>query len=761
MLAPFQHFQDRTNTLTQNQLSMLASKLAGVQQDCVKGWTDEFAWQAAQSWSSYYGNTGTAGQSPKNNELFGSGLPQDEAVSSTARTREVHAVVNHHCDGIMSALLEQGFLIDFSPPPGKDAVGGYVGEPPEYGLMARHVENVIRACPQIRSTIEQAVREALVAKVGFLRVEPVECPPQARLFFNKNMLEAAALVKSPGVKLTRSHQFIDESGIPRAHIEVMESMPPKTMIQYVPADDMVWLKGCRTFDQSAPHGPEYLGQRVKMTIDQLRRQYPSFDPMDYQEYVRHAAGPHGVSGMQEAGWGYDDPRRFVHSQAAGEGGYSYNINETGGGEITRSQVKLNVMDEYIKFDLNGDGYDELVNVRRIESKIFFIAPVSQNPFIAFTPRPISGSAVGESITDMIGDLQDQSTDIRRGMLNIIGMTIAPRVYLNAVALANNAANLTLDEFLKRFSAAGVGQMVLTPGNPDDVMKWEEMPTGSLAATLEASRDIKEEISARTGVDLSKSGDLHGMGRTATGYNMQEQKNNRPLAAIANNMSEGVSCLARKVLRCEITISRGPIRMQVNGQWFKTDPRAWDDAVLCSANLSGSITQPEQRTANIQNMLVVAEKIIGAYGPQNPFMGLPELRNMIIELGRSMGFADMRQFVNDITPEQMQEMAAQAAEMQKDGKEQAEMAKVQMEAEKMQLEHQREIMKIQMEMYIDQMKLAIDSRNEQMRLAVEQKMKELELKMNEKLKRKEIESSERIGREQARRQAQQQPARRAA
>lgn len=759
LLAPHQHFTDRTSSLTSEQLGALSSKLMHAEQNSVKGWSDEFAYYAAAAWSSYYGNTGTIGASANNNQLFHNDTAEDKANYSTAKTREVHAVVNHHCDGIMSALLEQGFLIDFSPAPGKDPVTGHVGEPPEYGLMARHVENVIRAVPHVRSTIEQAVREALVAKVGFLRVEPIECPPQTRLFLNKTSIEAEMLLQQPGITPTRSTTFFDEAGVPRAHIEAVEAMPPKTMIQYVSAMDMVWPRGCRTFDQSLPHGPEYLGQRFTATIDELRRQYPAFNPDDIEQYKQPFPGATG--GMEGTLWDNDDPRRFVHAQAAGEGGYAYNMDDETTGQITRSQIRPKVMDEYIRFDLNGDGYDELVNVRRIGRQIFYIAPVAQNPFVAFTPRPLSGSAVGESITDMIGDLQDQSTAIRRGILNIIGMTIAPRVYVNAVALANNAANLTLDEFLKRFASAGVGQIVLAPGDPKNVMSWEEMPTGSLAAALEAARNIHEEVAARTGVDLSRSGDLHGMGRTATGYNMQETKNMRPLAAIANNMAEGISVLARKVLRCEITISRGPITLYKNNQAVAVDPRSWDDAVLCSANLSGSVTQPEQRTANLQNIIVVIKELIAGFGADNPFMGLAELRNAVIELGRSMGFADMRQFVNDVTDEQMAEMAQRAMEMQQDGKAQAEMQKMELEAEKIQLEHERELMKMQMEAHIQQMKIAIESRNETARLAIEEKIKMLELKMNERMEIKKIESSEKVGKAQAAAAARNQPVKKAA
>jgi hypothetical protein len=126
---------------------------------------------------------------------------------------------------------------------------------------------------------------------------------------------------------------------------------------------------------------------------------------------------------------------------------------------------------------------------------------------------------------------------------------------------------------------------------------------------------------------------------------------------------------------------------------------------------------------MQMILSKQEQIIQGYGLSNPLVSIKQYRDTLAKFVHMAGFKDATSFMNDITPEQAQQLAqadqpktdptieatqilAQVEREKADLKSKTEMAKLDLEREQMQLENARN----QLELQMQEMKMQAEAQN---------------------------------------------------
>ena len=176
-------------------------------------------------------------------------------------------------------------------------------------------------------------------------------------------------------------------------------------------------------------------------------------------------------------------------------------------------------------------------------------------------------------------------------------------------------------------------------------------------------------------------------------------------------------------------------IRVNNKFVPVDPREWTTQYNMTVNVGLGTGAKQEQLGVMQMLLQKQEQMITQYGLNNPLVSLKQYRDTLAKFVNMAGFKDESGFLKDITQEQSDMMAQQAAQNPQTNPN-TEAAKIlaQAEKEKAQMKMQSDMAKLE----LDRMKLEMEAskqmlRLEQDKLEFEKEMaiKELELINKEK------------------------------
>lgn len=748
-------YSDLTNTLTDEQKNRLVAALDNAVPSTSGSFERTWNNKCRIAWARFFGeNEDEAGywkDMGVNDRLGQPGTKPNPKKLSKHKTRELGSAVRKHTADILSACFKQGALLEFRPSVGaRDGMGAYQQmQEKDYYLMARYVEQVIKECPEIRTTMEAYCVTGLVTGTGFLRVESWKPPDSYEVYTDKSIMEVGILRGDPSVTIesyaeepSKEHLF----GV-KYHLNIRRTRDPKTLIQYVPSSRILYPEDCVTFDQNLPNGPAYMGQLIPMSIAEMRRQHPSLADLSWSDLLKDSESNSTIDLRS-------DPIEQLFSGVAGEDDFFSEMRA-----ITPQSTIAVMRDEYIRIDLDGSGREKLLNVRRIGTHIFHIAPVPRNPFISWKPSVIPGRAVGLGLNDHIGDIQDMSEKLARDILNLSALASFPRSYVNAERIERGrsafGATPSFEDFMDSWSKFGIGELIAGNGSMNDVLGQIETNPAAASHLMQVRQNlVNNELSERTGITPALGNmEGHSVGRTATGMYLGQVISKKPIELIADNFADSIGKLGQAVLRTEVCHASKPMQIKSQGQWYDIDPRYWQLDMLCSAHVSGAILHQEERLTHLTGIYQMYQELIATLGADNPMVGLDKIRNVIVEIIRTMQFSDESRFINDVSPEQIQEMAQRMLEMQQDGKEAAKMKELELKEVQMQREHELALMKLQQEGQIQIMKIAMESGNKEAQMKIEAMIAGMELDVQERIADKELKVEEKVGMDRNKKSAQ--------
>ena len=382
------------------------------------------------------------------------------------------------------------------------------------------------------------------------------------------------------------------------------------------------------------------------------------------------------------------------------------------GSQDESMEIIEVYECYIKTDYNNDGIAELRRVVYASHEILEDMDCDYVPFHSICPIPIPHKFYGQSLADRALDLQLIKSTVVRQMLDNLYLTNNYRV--GAVE-----GQVNLDDLLTS-TAGGVVRIK----NPNAIVP---MTVQSNVAQSFPMLEYLDGIQARrTGVSDSQNGiDPNILQNvTAAAVSAMSQASAGKLELIARIFAEtGVKSLFKGILQllCKYQDKKRVIRL--NGKFIPFNPREWNDQYNVSINVGLGTGTRQEQLATMQMILSKQEEIIQGYGLSNPLVSIKQYRDTLAKFINMAGFKDATAFMNEITPEQNEQLSqptpkqpdsnveatqilAQVEREKADLRSRTEMSKLDLEREQMQLDNARK----QLELQMQEMKIQADAEN---------------------------------------------------
>lgn len=280
-------------------------------------------------------------------------------------------------------------------------------------------------------------------------------------------------------------------------------------------------------------------------------------------------------------------------------GEQYNRNS-----YNRSGVNRKVIfhEEYVRYDLNGDGIAELLLVHRVGNTILTkvetgelsIEEVDEQPGVSWCPFPMQHRIVGQSLADQVMDIQVENTFVMRQTFDGFAFANNPRTFLNEQSIGDN----TIDDLL----TVRAGGIVRYTG-----LAKPEIVTNSfdIASSVMFMEKLTAEKESRTGITRLNQGLEADAIRndTAAAFNGLQDAGKQIEEYLARNFAEPFARLMLKKYRLMRKFGR-PFDMVIDGETVVVDPQQWPDDMDVIVNVGLGTGRKDQRIAFRSNLLEI-------------------------------------------------------------------------------------------------------------------------------------------------------------
>lgn len=405
---------------------------------------------------------------------------------------------------------------------------------------------------------------------------------------------------------------------------------PVLRVEAVPPEEFVLARDTRSIRTT-----RYCAHRTMPTVSDLVA-----EGFDYDAVLEHANADATAFGL-----GRGDNEAYRRNPAL--------MDRRGKNTVPESQWRVFHIEHFVRYDGDGDGIAELHRTRTIGGNVEAILTdevVSEPCFATWSPVRMPHSAVGMSIADQIGDLQDIKTQVVRSVLDSLAQSVFPP--LAVVESAVNMDDVRNNEVgrIIRQQAPGMVSPLAEPfigGQALEVLNYLDMVRAERTGITTASVGLNEKSLQST---------------TQGAVDNTILKSQERVEMIARTFAEtGVRDLMLGILRSVTERQDVPQTVKLRGKWVEVDPASWDAECDVSVNVGlGRGTDQSQ----LQSLAMIAQKqeqIITQYGVGNPLVTPSQLRTTYAEMLRLAGFKHADEFFKEIGPAEDQAIAAQASQ----------------------------------------------------------------------------------------------------
>ena len=380
--------------------------------------------------------------------------------------------------------------------------------------------------------------------------------------------------------------------------------------------------------------------------------------------------------------------------------------------VDESMVQIEVAECYSYIDADGDGKAELRRIVMLgNSEIVENDPWDVMPFAVLSPVLMPHRMVGQSLAEMVADIQLMKTSLFRNVLDNVYATNNHRV--QAVE-----GQVNLDDLLNDTPNSVV--RVRAPG------MVQNMPVGQLPPQAYNMLGYLDEIrDQRSGFSKASMGlDPDALqSTTAAAVNATIQAGQAKVMMIARTFAEtGIKDLAKLLLHLCTRHLTGPQVVRINGGFETIDPSMISGTYDVEATVGLGTGRQDQKIGTLNMVLAKQEQILSQFGIDNGVVTLESyVRTLqkLTEMGGCKNSADYFAW-ND----QVAEMVAQRdAAAQQPGPD-PEVAKLEREMEierlRMQFDQELELEKARLEIQLEREKMqaTLEMRREEMAMEAE-------------------------------------------
>lgn len=394
----------------------------------------------------------------------------------------------------------------------------------------------------------------------------------------------------------------------------------------------------------------------------------SEDDADYQDHVCRKTRSDLVEMGFEIAQVYDLPTDT--DEIIGDGRALARDRDVFDRSSDASMQEVSLHEAYIRIDADGDGIAELLQVFRVGKQLLrwasgelAVSVVNEQPFTIFTPFPEPHRLIGKGLADKAMMSQRVRSVIARQLLNGMYRHNEPRFWVPQESVTPE----TFDDLLETVGPVrgrGEAPQLLT-GNFD------------VSKSLGVLEFFSREREMSTGItDINRGIAPDVLNTTATAAQIQDDRSAETAEFISRVFGEAFAraCLKKYKLLKEMG---QPFDLKLDGEYRRVDPTLWPDDVDVLVRVGLGTGNKDHRLQLRMSLLNVQREALaqGMAGREHIFNNLAAI---VKDAG--LGQAD-DYFVNPANaPEQEAQPDPAAMEMQ---------AKMQIEADKLELQREKD------------------------------------------------------------------------
>lgn len=448
-------------------------------------------------------------------------------------------------------------------------------------------------------------------------------------------------------------------------------------------------------------------------------------------------------------------------------------------------AEVEVLQEYLRVDLDEDGYPELIRSYRIGDVLLEMSEVEENPFGSWTPIRIPHRHMGLSAYDITQDIQRQNTVIMRAGLDALYQAVVNREAYDRNRLGEDGAAAMMSTV--------AGTKIPVDGDPATAIKPMVGGVDTTKVAWDALQVNAQRLEDRTGTTRQTRGlDSDQLSREHSGkaLGMLQMNADARKEMIARNLASGFAHFMSKVYRLVCRNQNEVRQAKIGGKFCQFDPRTWNSDLRVTIHAGG--VNREHALTGLMLIGQEQEKITEALGPGNPNVTIANRYRFQEELCRMAGWRSAEPFFSEpeeqpvmgpdgqpqVDPETGQpktqpwqpppqqdpaiakvqaDTQAKQAQMQMDGqKAQADMQlETQKSAAQLQLQREDAAAKIQLareesaaRIQVMREEQALKAQQARDQLALDAQLAREKMEQDYELERLRIESAERVGRVKA-------------
>lgn len=411
-------------------------------------------------------------------------------------------------------------------------------------------------------------------------------------------------------------------------------------------------------------------------------------------------------------------------------------------EAQRANDAIDYYDLYLRVDMDGDGIAELRHMCFAgglgEKNLLVDEECDEVQFadIAVMRQPHQWEGV--SMADDLADVQQVKTVLMRQTLDNIYWQNNPQPLMQDGVISNPEAVFNPEFGLPIRVRQGVDVRAALGFNQVPFVARDSFGMLEYLDGVASDRTGISDASAGMAPDA-----LQNM--TATASAMIEQAGIGQTELMVRTVADGLRVFFKGLLRLVIRHQDMPRTVRLRDEWVSFDPRHWDAEMDCTVNTGLGAGTRERDMMMMQIVMGAQEKLLAAFGPDNPYVKPQQVYNALAKMIESAGLKTPGLYFTDPDPEEVQ-AKLEAAKQQPD----PAMAKIEADAAatqaKLQAQVQADQQKLQANMQADRARLQSDAQIQREKMQAEASLKREQMMAEFQLKREMMAAEAQLKRE---------------
>ena len=457
------------------------------------------------------------------------------------------------------------------------------------------------------------LKDGLLKKIGIVKwgmdehVEVVATP-----YRGISREELAFLLSDESVTVTRLTPRPDE--LLDAELSRTERVG-RIWVAPVPPDDFFWNREARSLDDAI-----LIGHRTRLTRGELLAMGLPASVID-----EHGGSVTSTVVSQE-----EQARRttatsgFIHDPELGE-----------------ANRRIIYCETYFRVDMDGDDVAELRKICTIGDQYHVVKtePADSKPFAFFSPDPEPHTMLGGSWYDLLKDTQLIDSQLLRGMLDSLAISLFPRTaYVEGQASVADILNTAIGAPI-RMRQIGMVQSFEQPFTGEKVLP-----------VLGFMRDVIERrIGQKDGAGSLDMDALQSTGPEAVKAALTAVQAQAEL--LARLYAEQVmKPMFRGLLKLAVHPRSRERIVRLRGNYVPVHPATWDADMDVSVNVALGSMNTEKKIGVLSAVVADQSAILAQYGPVNPVVTLAMLRNAKAKILALQGVKDVDNYYQPVPPD---------------------------------------------------------------------------------------------------------------